>query len=1663
MPAGSDERLAKRWWSLKAKKTDFLWIDSVPIPRMRADMHAAITRALVPMSLDTALGKRTSTDSLKVKVLVHTEYSNSHGERIVDKTYHSIPVTTSKTDQDSFKKLLQITNVWNTEMEMDKSDWQMDGMPMQHKFKSYAAQLKEVYDWLLSKHIHIKPHGMTGSRDFFWWIVRDKSRAHILPKRSLRAGPAYNHPTSNCAIEAIKLAMQPIDAKQAKAFEMLSKKFQMGVHPDDYDTIARKLNRHIHITFAPSTQVAKIWLESGDKKDDELYASFGQKNRKSIHIHHWANHATAIIQKPKHEYTYVSTTEMAEHVQQRYEQIYQVGENHITFRDRADGVFETVQLEEIDGVKLDLGKTSPQSQLYNDFKNQIVPYSYSDPNRPQYDQFAKHGIHFSAGCEQLDDYDFDLKCAYSNYNTLPYYRGLPRDITYWINNPTIEQVKANSGFVLATFIDPIKDCEITAWLSCSAIDFLHDSDLIIEMLQAAFAHNTFELDTSKFIDHDPEIIEINGEDVEFHKIGKRVFHKLLGLSTQITATKRFITADPIEVWDTPVSQFKLPSFIPRSEELDTSLQNHCVLNVKYKLEAARFSHIAATIQDCVTTEVWRKWLEVKAANPDAMIITSLVDGIRIRKSGFTPSTFNFDNGRWVQKTISGNYTQPQCDWIDFKHTKAIVASDTFTPVKWSIDVVDTYKHMLAVAKQDQVSFLQLAEEGYINCLQGYAGCGKSYTIRGLLEQFNACILTPTHSTREDMESYSIRDYVKNEDLNSIPCMTYQSVIQRPNSINQFQVIIIDECGMLVAEHLNRIVQIVGRKLILLVGDPAQHRPIESRPQYLDAKYLLFKDYIKKDEELNRLDVEGSDWERKNMISHIHFDCTFDAPTRMDGESDTDFFDRSEFLRKEHCEEGRELVEQIRKILVDTFKFFTASEIPAFDTFECSKILTTVKRASDSDDGRALVKFCADVRERGIRAITQFCEKNPEFRIHDTSSISYDERNCAITYLNASRSMHNLVLQKSLNQQCNLAKTLKLLEPMQTLIANTKELIEKAATDEILHKLENDLHYKEALAKINFCYVDIDIPVIATATFTRSMFGKSFRVFNGTRGVMRNFMITFEGHEPSFPLTEIVEPKRASKLNPFKVKQLRTCAIDFFYGITSYRAQGRTMSEGTIYIDCSHVSKEMLYVACSRARSMDQLRFVYGDIQDLNTKKLKLDISHSRGSMLLARVDDYTLIKNDLNLGYRTSESDAILVDDSKRNLTNLALDWSDFDYVKLAKEIKDDIEFHSYDHSIRRMRRLIYKEEPVVEIKKEKVVEEIKNDTKWNASDVKFFNSIGNMINNTHGPSSKLERPTKIRLMGFDGEEEEVSYEFCARVERDGKRAFYWFIGSDDLLRFNTMITKFKNVECHEVVVDNTCSFFIDLDYKLTKTEYAMHFDNLEIANKMVSSVLAKITKEAAAKHGWDVNRFATFASQRSRVLDNGDTKLSIHLYTNISASFGDCKQLIAEIKQIGSELMWGSIEHEDDLWIEDMLEGIDEMPYHKNGSLGMPFGSKNGHQSFPVFDNQGIYPLISDVNSIKRDYNEIEETVSPKKSSSQLADLLAKLGDCSYYNAMQFEKTLAWIAQDGKSGLLKRKRAGTCKCCHGTHDNDNTLRVFITKKGSHGAICTRGGMATYF
>ncbi len=1281
----------------RVKKSDFSWVNGKPFPKIRADIRQGIERALTPMPITEALAKYQPRDVVQVELI----YSDM-GFEIIDGIPEleiieqpdsgAFEATTigslNSTDDVEKMKMVPTINrdylqraanafvdyrvkinrahtareVQAIEMGKSFTDAQFYEMAVKdvgdHPFLPFNAFFRRLGGWMIDKRLFKKSSFYFNDElknyepdKFFPLIYTKRSIGIIRPPNTPLAGPAFDAPIGNCAINTIRQMMEPITPQESDIFDKLQAKYAQGVWPTDYEKIARKLKIGLKITYAPNTKAVEVWTETGKAKED-LEQIVGYKNKRMFHLHHWSNHTSALAQKADKEYHYATVDEMKELMIKRSHQLYQSNQHSLTFR-AEDGKLQTYQLSEVDGVQLPLGKLSPQSAMFDEFAKEIVSYNYNDPNRPAYDCFPHHGIHYSTGAESMNDIDLDLNSAYSNFFKLRQYRGLPRDITYWIDNPTIEQVRANIGFVLCTFINPFaSDATVDRlymWLSCYEVKILYANDCIIAMHQAAFAHATFDLQMDKFVDLDPEVEYVedaDGNEVELkhYKIGKRVFHMVLGLSTATESRKSFYTQDILTLTDIAhaTTDIKLPCDVVVADE-DDSYHNFTgirAVKVKYEIKNSRVSHVAATIQGLIASELFRKFFELKRSNPNVRVKTALVDGLRLDSKTVDRSTIKLDNGMWKIKPVQKVSLNKYFDWPQrsLLTKKAEISSPELTRMNWPIKINPTFHDMMNVAKPDGISFLQLCNEGFVSSLQGFAGTGKSYTVRKLLEQFNGIILTPTHSTREDMESHTIRDsslggvaHLFGEEiddaLSQIPVMTYQAAIQRPETVRAYQVVIIDEVGMVRAEELNRIAEIVGRKPILLVGDPAQHTAITCDSKILQAKYVVFKEHIMADEKLSQIYENGSQWEINNMLTHLHYDCMFDPPEDLDLSIEADY-DEAERLREAHVNEKKDLVSHLAKVMSKACQFITARDVPAFDLFSGGKMLTKIMRAENTADGQALVEFCAKVRKDGISAIQDFVKKNPSRRI--TKITDYDKQTI-ISVRNQEINSHNMTALRSFNN---------------------------AESESMRKRLEAELDSTECKAtrkciaqRLKYIAPNVELAIIARETFSYN----GVKVFNGTRGTLKDFEMTFNGHQ--IPLCEVRTPKHKTANNPFMRPIEWIPSIQLMYAITSYRAQGRTMAEKDIVIDCSVISPEMLYVACTRATRLSQLKFI-----------LPEEIGKAKRSNMSTRLKKVSPIpytdELQTRFGFgRITRSETILV--SKRTI-DLAAHLNGFDWMEYA-------------------------------------------------------------------------------------------------------------------------------------------------------------------------------------------------------------------------------------------------------------------------------------------------------------------------------------------------------------------------------------------------------------
>lgn len=1459
--------------------------------------------------------------------------------------------------------------------------------------------------------------------------IWESSRMEILPNQSTGryvslhknaiAGPAYNSKYTNCAIEAIEYALQPLTNIQSKKIQSLKALYSSGVHPCDYEKIAKTLNIKINVVYAPNASVNALSVFKDKSLKPNVEMVYGGKHKRIVYLHHWANHCTVLQKKKNIKYSFVSEDEMKQVLLDRYDQFYNSSDMSITLRSKSDGSFECFQLKEADGVKFELGKCSAQSMLFDQYKQQIVEYPYSDPNRPTYDAFAHHGIHYSTGLESIHDIDLDLKNAYSNYHTYVNYRGLPRDITYWINNPTDEIIKKNVGRVYCKFVEPLSNKTLVLWISTYEAEVLIDNNLMIEMYQAALAHCTFDMDITPFI-----------KNADGSAIHKRVFHKLLGLSCQTKINKRYYTNDDLEIGQMACyGSVKLPTCID-TMEMEAEFANTKAISIHYENKNNRILHVAGTIQSITTCQIWMKWLEIKKQQPKAKLITALVDGIRMRDVDKT--IINLENGRWSVKPIRYTNTSAMFDW-DHKqdlHKPAIIASNTLIRADWKISIKNEYRNIMSVKKEGKLSFADLAEEGYINCIQGYAGTGKTYMIRSMLEQFNAIILTPTHSTREDMATYSIRNYLDDDELKKITVKTFQSVIQRETALDEYSVIIIDEAGMLLAEDLNRIVEIAQRKLIILVADPAQHKPIAKYSNYLHAKYIVYNEYINSNKELSDIYNNGSDFERNTMVSRIKFDCTFIAPDREEDMDDEQYFDFVEEKRTEYIDMQRKKVMNMVDVICENVgDFEEATQLFAMDMFDVSKVLTDVKRATDDEDGRKLINFSNDVRKMKFlpysnlstqeacdtrdanrrmihELIIKYClidqEKAKELnaklhdimqelikvRHHDDQSFARREKQRLYELYN--KVMSELNGEEQFNLEYSTEDTI-IARKCAEIDKHNNNVLQKLSCDKAMqsktHKqLVDELKQEHSniekqllICKKQWNYPGAKINIVARETFVY----EKHTIYNGTKGYVKDFVMYFDNIK--IPVACIRTPSHKTKTNPFKRPVLFKPFIQACYAITSYRAQGRTIGDNIINIDCSCIDKEMLYVAITRATKFSQLRFVNFNIMDV----------------LISTSKQYRayLETNKINLGFKVSNAKLIRATKAIEKQYTIN-DWFNlYEQYMNRRGHSDDI-VKEQDHS----------------------------------ADFKYLQSIGKVF-------YKLsDRPKQIKINEMNAYGEEESYfeecSFVARVDSNGIFGYYAFVDSKSLIEFNKRVA-LAGHECHQINIDDECSYFMDLDLHIPNDDLIN--GSIKDTNNDISKLLIDSINNAAKPMTNDRIKFSV--SERSRKETN-DTKISLHIYTDLGMSNNDACLFTEDVKSAIRNI----VEYDDDacdkfcVIYEDIIAAIDPAQYHRNGSLAMPRGTKNGfastilkRQTLPLI-NQRLGPSIYYGNKIDS-YVENPESTIVSKSFIESAMKHISLID----GHQSFDFTTC--RKNGRNGLRPRRtQSSFCKSCNRIHDHDNTM-----------------------
>lgn len=340
--------------------------------------------------------------------------------------------------------------------------------------------------------------------------------------------------------------------------------------------------------------------------------------------------------------------------------------------------------------------------------------------------------------------------------------------------------------------------------------------------------------------------------------------------------------------------------------------------------------------------------------------------------------------------------------------------------------------------------------------------------------------------------------------------------------------------------------------------------------------------------------------------------------------------------------------------------------------------------------------------------------------------------------------------------------------------------------------------------------------------------------------------------------------------------------------------------------------------------------------------------------------------------------------------------------------------------------------------------------------------SIKNALSRARGAATtaNLKRPARVSLSCTrDGDEVEGLYGHACRVEPGHQ--FCWFNYADDLLAFNSSMTKFSDVECHELLTCTDARFFIDLDYQPSMRFINATFGSIEQANNAISGLLCDAIREA-------LSRDAKFSiSQRSRQTAEDRAKISLHIYTNVAMDLGLLKPFAAKVKEALRRIRdtrddvaeWFM----DDEEFEALLAAFDDAQYHQNGGLAMPGGVKAGHRSTLIRDDgvSGLMTAVGDIRISKRDISELTEAdieaeadaVRDEEEDEQPARTTAPVPGGSF-----FAEAIAHAALIPGSasfdfrcltcfsfGMRVARRSGSfCPLCERRHDSDNTLLISV-------------------
>lgn len=374
-------------------------------------------------------------------------------------------------------------------------------------------------------------------------------------------------------------------------------------------------------------------------------------------------------------------------------------------------------------------------------------------------------------------------------------------------------------------------------------------------------------------------------------------------------------------------------------------------------------------------------------------------------------------------------------------------------------------------------------------------------------------------------------------------MTYQLAAQRIGALsNKYNVVVVDEASMLTAMDLNRLAQICGRKHLILVGDEYQHKPVLQRYGTLEAKSLYFNEHLSQAYVKGSLDESLS---KKIQKMSKTFQCGSDYERTL----------------------------QLTRLQYD-------------DDLEKQKNKSEVeKQAAEAIRGPIL-----DERRERINKLGEIIRHDfPALPTYAIDAFSCLEGGKILTEIKRTSDPMLVALSNAVR-----------IDGVETITAFIDESKPKLYENTLVLAMRNaDVNFHNAGQTGDVMVDDVPIddvlrPVVLRASLNLTPIeGKRVTIYNGSAGTIKDGIINFESHPD---LTFQFDKDHKHLINSLKLA----------YAATSYFVQGRSIADTNIIIDCSCVSREMLYVAITRARKLDQIHFINWtkDSQTINTRPLK---------------------------------------------------------------------------------------------------------------------------------------------------------------------------------------------------------------------------------------------------------------------------------------------------------------------------------------------------------------------------------------------------------------------------------------------------------------------------